>query len=63
MYFNTIEQTAMADPQRQGVLCSPGFLCQVLVGLSRTVILFIVASGLTLIPPDERDALRATSGF
>jgi branched-chain amino acid transport system permease protein len=32
-----------------GVVCSPGFLCQVLVGLSRTVILFIVASGLTLI--------------
>ena len=32
-----------------GVICSPGFLCQILVGLSRTVILFIVASGLTLI--------------
>jgi branched-chain amino acid transport system permease protein len=32
-----------------GVICSPGFLCQLLVGLSRTVILFIVASGLTLI--------------
>jgi len=30
-------------------ICSPGFLSQVLVGLSRTVILFIVASGLTLI--------------
>jgi len=30
-------------------VCSPGFLCQILVGLSRTVILFIVASGLTLI--------------
>ncbi len=30
-------------------LCSPGFLCQILVGLSRTVILFIVASGLSLI--------------
>jgi branched-subunit amino acid ABC-type transport system permease component len=32
-----------------GVFFSPGFLCQLLVGLSRTVILFIVASGLTLI--------------
>jgi len=32
-----------------GLFCSPGFLCQLLVGLSRTVILFIVASGLTLI--------------
>ena len=30
-------------------ICSPGVLCQVLVGLSRTVILFIVASGLSLI--------------
>jgi branched-subunit amino acid ABC-type transport system permease component len=30
-------------------ICSAGFLCQILVGLSRTVILFIVASGLTLI--------------
>ena len=30
-------------------ICSPGMLCQVLVGLSRTVILFIVASGLSLI--------------
>jgi branched-subunit amino acid ABC-type transport system permease component len=30
-------------------LCSPGVLCQILVGLSRTVILFIVASGLSLI--------------
>jgi branched-subunit amino acid ABC-type transport system permease component len=29
--------------------CSPGVLCQILVGLSRTVILFIVASGLSLI--------------
>jgi branched-chain amino acid transport system permease protein len=28
---------------------SPGVLCQILVGLSRTVILFIVASGLSLI--------------
>jgi branched-chain amino acid transport system permease protein len=28
---------------------SPGILCQILVGLSRTVILFIVASGLSLI--------------
>jgi branched-chain amino acid transport system permease protein len=32
-----------------GAIYSPGFLCQILVGLSRTVILFIVASGLTLI--------------
>lgn len=31
------------------MVCSPGFLCQILVGLSRTVILFIVASGMTLI--------------
>jgi branched-chain amino acid transport system permease protein len=30
-------------------ICSPGLLCQILVGLSRTVILFIVASGLSLI--------------
>jgi len=30
-------------------ICPPGVLSQVLVGLSRTVILFIVASGLTLI--------------
>jgi branched-chain amino acid transport system permease protein len=30
-------------------ICSPGVLCQILVGLSRTVILFIVASGLSLI--------------
>src|SRR4030042_4501140 len=30
-------------------LFSPGVLCQILVGLSRTVILFIVASGLSLI--------------
>lgn len=30
-------------------ICSPAVLCQVLVGLSRTVILFIVASGLSLI--------------
>ena len=29
--------------------CSPVVLCQILVGLSRTVILFIVASGLSLI--------------
>jgi branched-chain amino acid transport system permease protein len=29
--------------------CSPGVLCQILLGLSRTVILFIVASGLSLI--------------
>jgi branched-subunit amino acid ABC-type transport system permease component len=30
-------------------ICPPGVLCQIFVGLSRTVILFIVASGLTLI--------------
>ncbi len=30
-------------------VCPPGVLCQIFVGLSRTVILFIVASGLTLI--------------
>ena len=30
-------------------ICPPGILSQILVGLSRTVILFIVASGLTLI--------------
>jgi branched-chain amino acid transport system permease protein len=30
-------------------ICPPGVLSQILVGLSRTVILFIVASGLTLI--------------
>ncbi|MGB7573419.1 MAG: branched-chain amino acid ABC transporter permease [Thermodesulfobacteriota bacterium] len=30
-------------------ICPPGILCQILVGLSRTTILFIVASGLTLI--------------
>ncbi len=30
-------------------ICSPGVLSQILVGLSRTVILFIVASGLSLI--------------
>ena len=30
-------------------IISPGVLCQILVGLSRTVILFIVASGLSLI--------------
>jgi branched-subunit amino acid ABC-type transport system permease component len=30
-------------------MCPPGVLCQIFVGLSRTVILFIVASGLTLI--------------
>ena len=30
-------------------ICSPAVLCQILVGLSRTVILFIVASGLSLI--------------
>jgi len=31
------------------MICSPGVVCQTLVGLSRTVILFIVASGLSLI--------------
>ena len=30
-------------------ICPPGILCQILVGLSRTTILFIVASGLSLI--------------
>ena len=30
-------------------ICSPGLVCQILMGLSRTVILFIVASGLSLI--------------
>jgi branched-chain amino acid transport system permease protein len=30
-------------------ICSPGVVCQILMGLSRTVILFIVASGLSLI--------------
>jgi branched-chain amino acid transport system permease protein len=30
-------------------ICSPALLCQILVGLSRTTILFIVASGLSLI--------------
>ena len=30
-------------------ICSPVVLCQILMGLSRTVILFIVASGLSLI--------------
>lgn len=30
-------------------ICSPSVLCQILMGLSRTVILFIVASGLSLI--------------
>ena len=30
-------------------VCPPGVLCQIFVGLSRTVILFIVPSGLTLI--------------
>ena len=30
-------------------ICPPGVLCQIFVGLSRTVILFIVSSGLTLI--------------
>ena len=30
-------------------ICPPGVLCQIFVGLSRTVILFIVSSGLSLI--------------
>jgi len=30
-------------------ICPPGIVCQILVGLSRTTILFIVASGLSLI--------------
>ncbi len=32
-----------------GSICSPALLCQILVGLSRTTILFIVSSGLSLI--------------